>query len=70
MIEVYVAVSVGHITRVSVHDGDAFIPVYEATASADASSQVLTIVLDSVCCIIDELYVQCITIIIILAHIQ
>ena len=52
-IEVYVAVSVEHITKVSVLDGSgSFVPVYEATAMAGTSSQVLTIDLDSVSCII------------------
>ena len=48
------AVSVEHITKVSVLD-DSFIAVHEATAKAGTSSKVLTIDLDSVCYIIGDL---------------
>ena len=53
-IEVYVAVSVEHITKVSVFNinGSSFVTVYEATAMAGTSSQILTIDLDSVSYII------------------
>ena len=51
-IEVYVAVSVEHITEVSVLNGSSFATVYEATATAGRSSEVLTIDLDSVSYII------------------
>ena len=51
-IEVYVAVSVEHITEVSVLNGSSFVTVYEATATAGTSGEVLTIDLDSVSYII------------------
>ena len=47
-IEVYVAVSVEHITKVSVLNESSFVTVYETTAMAGMSSEVLTIDLDSV----------------------
>ena len=53
-IEVYVAVSVEHITKISVLDRiqTSFVTVYEATATAGMSNEVLTIDLDSVSYII------------------
>ena len=55
-IEVYVSVSVEHITKISVLDRiqSSFVTVYEATATAGRSSEVLTIEsdLDSVSYII------------------
>ena len=40
--------SVEHITKVSVHDGTSFVPVYEGAAGAGTSSEVFTIDLDEV----------------------
>ena len=61
-IEAYVAVSVEHITKVSVLNESSFVTVYEATATAGTSSQILTIDLDSVSYIIGGQHVWNITV--------